>query len=164
MKKQIQFLIDKFKYITDCYNVFIKYEFNSDIEIHFVQLYSNSLEENFIEQITDTLYNDFIAAFPNELVAIMDEKAKYKFRFDVLFDNTKNDFAVIIENTTYESVQNSDFEYFDFMSDGFDSDFYLEDFTHNHKNIDKDNLYTYTLTDNEEYCLRAGNNEFALAA
>jgi hypothetical protein len=102
MKKQIQFLLDKIKNITEQYNVFVKYEFNSDIEIHFVQICSKSIKENIIEQIADNLYNEFIESFPSELVAILDDKSKYKFRFEILFDNTQNNFVEISENSIYE--------------------------------------------------------------
>lgn len=91
MKKQTLFLLDQIKFLTSKYDLKAKYEYNSDIDIHFVLLYSPTLDLDFVEDISDKLYESFVEEFPKSMVAVMDNNHKYKFRFDILFDNTFNE-------------------------------------------------------------------------
>ncbi|PWW25398.1 hypothetical protein [Chryseobacterium sp. AG844] len=94
MKKQTNFLLDQIKFLTSKYDLKAKYEYNSDIDIHFVLLYSHTLDLDFVEKISDELYESFVNEFPKSMVAVMDKNNKYQFRFESIFDNIKEEISV----------------------------------------------------------------------
>lgn len=87
MNKQTNYLLQELDRLTLNHELLAKYEYNSDIDIHFVLLYSESMETKIVEKISNKLYENFVSKFPKSMVAVMDPSDKYKFRFEVLFDN-----------------------------------------------------------------------------
>lgn len=91
MKKQTEYLLKEIITLINKQNVLVKYEYNHDIEVHFILLYSKTLDSDTINNIADELYLNFVKLFPKSMVAIFDENQKYEFRFDCLFSNLKEE-------------------------------------------------------------------------
>lgn len=160
MNKQTQYLLIEIKRLIDKYDLQIKYEYNSDINIHFIRILSNTLAIENINNLSDNLYLKFVEAFPDSIVAVMDQNDKYNFRFESLFDNTT------VSNTLYEEVIFNDNIYFNNSN--------LESFELSKKLIRKVNHYSRKTLYKDSLCLKESflkgpvldhsNEELALAA
>lgn len=145
MKKQIQFLLEKISSLVNLYEILVKYEFNSDIEIHFIKITSNKIDNKILNTISDNLYVDFVKEFPHDLVAVLDESSKYEFRFDILFDNSLQlKFKDLEKNEYQKNADQFDFDYesFDYLISSLNSFKILSDIPY-YKCLDDCSFNTY---------------------
>lgn len=160
MSKQTHYLLSEIEKLVDSYDLQIKYEYNTDINIHFVRILSNTLTIEDINNLSDALYERFVEVFPGSIVAIMDQNDKYTFRFESLFDNTN------VSETLYEEVLFNNNIYF--------SDASVDFFELSEKLSKKVNHYSKKTLYKDNICLKESflkspvldnsNEELALAA
>ncbi|CAD0220277.1 hypothetical protein [Chryseobacterium sp. JV274] len=96
MNKQIKYLLEEIGKILKIHkDLLIKYEYNSNVHVHFILLYSKTLDKDTINAISDSMYLNFVEFFPDSIVAIFDNDTKYEFKFESLYDNTNVDNCVV---------------------------------------------------------------------
>lgn len=96
MNKQAKYLLEEISKNLKTYkDLIIKYEYNSNVHAHFILLYSNTLDKETINTISDNIYLNFVELFPDSIVAIFDNETKYDFKFNILYDNTNVDNCII---------------------------------------------------------------------